>query len=137
MLGLGGKIMAVSSRPFGAASRPRSHPLPSAAAPASAFEIIEVKPPNTVSFYLRVRASRALFLVVPARCPEEPRLWSVWVHRCLPGSVVDATQPPWVSPERLRREELAAAAQAHPRRCRRLAQRKGRTSLRRWLLGGA
>jgi hypothetical protein len=128
--------MAVASRPFGAASRSRSHPVPSAAAPTSAFEIIELKPPNTVSFYLRVRASGALFLVVPARCPAEPRLWSVWVHRCLPGSVVDATQPPWISPERLRREDLAAAARAVHDDVDGWLKRNGQEALRRWVLGG-
>lgn len=127
--------MAVSSPPFGIDTRACSHPLPSAASPTSAFEIIEFKPPNTVSFYLRVRASGALFLLVPARCPGEPRLWGMWVHRCLPGSVVDRTQPPWVSPERLRREELGAAVQAIRDDVDGWLKRKERAHLRGWMLG--
>jgi hypothetical protein len=127
--------MAVLSPPFGIAARTRAQPGPSAASPTNAFEIIEFKPPNTVSFYLRVRASGALLLLVPARCPGEPRLWSIWVHRCLPGSVVDRTQPPWVSPERLRREELGAAVQAIRDDVDGWLKRKEQAALRRWISG--
>jgi hypothetical protein len=126
--------MAILSSSFPGDARPRARSAPSVTVSGSAFEVIEIKPANAVSFYLRVRASGALFLVAPARCPAQPRLWNLRVHRCLPGSVIDPTEPPWVSPERLRREDLAVAARAIHDDADGWLAREERTALRHWML---
>lgn len=126
--------MAVPSSPFRADIRPRSDPSSRSVVPGSTFEIVEIKPPNRVCFYIRVRASGALFLVVPARCPAQPRLWSFWVHRCRVGAV-DPSEAPWVDSERLRREDLVAAARTIHDDADGWLKGKERAALRRWMLG--
>jgi hypothetical protein len=79
--------------------------------PGDTFEIIESKPVNQISFYFRRRGNAERFLLVPARCPEQPRFWCFWVYRCDRSDAVDTRKAPWVSPERLRREALLARAQ--------------------------
>ena len=129
--------MAAPANTLADAARHRAAPPPHMAQPEDAFAIIETKPPNHVSFYFRRRRSAQVFLLVPARCAGQPRFWCFWVHRCLPGGAVDSTKEPWVSPERLRREELAVSARAIHDDIEGWLKGKGRQTLRRWILDGA
>jgi hypothetical protein len=101
------------------------------------FEVIETKPANQFSFYFRRPGTSPSFLLVSARCPDEPRFWCFWVHRCRIRDTVDALNEPWVSPERLRREELPARAQAIHDDINGWLKGKERAKLRRWILDSA
>ena len=101
------------------------------------FEVVEIKPVNQISFYFRRRGGAQRFLLVPARCPEQPRFWCFWVHRCVSSDTVDTSRAPWASPERLRREELPARARAIHDDINGWLKATGRETLRRWIQDGA
>jgi hypothetical protein len=104
--------------------------------PGDTFEIIESKPVNQISFYFRRRGNAERFLLVPARCPEQPRFWCFWVYRCDRSDAVDTRKAPWVSPERLRREELLARAQVIHDDIDGWLKGAGRATLRSWMQDG-
>ncbi|MGH2531118.1 MAG: hypothetical protein ACRDJW_02315 [Thermomicrobiales bacterium] len=58
-----------------------------------AFEVVEPRPPEGLSLYLRTRQSQWLFRVAPARDPAQPRLWCLRFDRCVrTGPLADDDQ---------------------------------------------
>ena len=75
------------------------------------IEIIESKVKGDTGFHFKVRATGALFRLVPSRWPAQPRFWCFRISRCTPGGAVDFADRPWFGAPGMTREELPAAAQ--------------------------
>jgi hypothetical protein len=98
------------------------------------IEVVEERDTAAYGFTVKAHSNGLLHRVLPARDPRQPRFWCVVVFRCSPGGVPDASEPPWVGPGGLRREELKetmGAIRADPSAW--LAEAAHRT-LRDWML---
>jgi len=75
------------------------------------IEIIESKVKGDTGFHFKVRATGALFRLVPSRWPAQPRFWCFRISRCTPGGATDFADRPWLGAPGMTREELPEAAQ--------------------------
>jgi len=100
----------------------------------SGIEIIASKVKGDTGFHFKVRATGALFRLVPSRWPAQPRFWCFRVSRCTPGGATDFADRPWFGAAGMTREELPAAAEAIRADLGAWLALKANRKLQRWVL---
>ena len=74
---------------------------------SEALEILPAKAESKFGISVKVRESGAHFRFIPARDPNQPRLWCVSVQRCSPGGMLDRSGPIWIDRPGRERPDIA------------------------------
>jgi hypothetical protein len=73
------------------------------------LEILSARHQAGLGFYFKVLATGRVYRLAPQRYPRQPRFWSIFIYRCLPGGAPDPNERAWLSDDMLAREALPEA----------------------------
>ncbi len=102
---------------------------------ASDVVVLPQKPPGAIAFTFQVRSTGALYRVIPARHPDQPRFWCFWFYRCLRSGSIDPFERPRTDNRQLQREALAEAAREMRDDLDGWLSQADNRALRAWILG--